>query len=58
VGCHLQQAQPHREHQKGSLAMTLEELLEEFAQNVAAQTDAIFRGDTSTGNGTWALDPA
>ena len=30
--------------------MTLEELVEEFARNVAAQTDAIFRGDTSTGD--------
>jgi len=30
--------------------MTLEELVEEFAQNVAAQTDAIWRGDARTGN--------
>ncbi|HYH95548.1 DUF2019 domain-containing protein [Hyalangium sp.] len=30
--------------------MTLEELVEEFAKNVAAQTDSIFRGDTSTGD--------
>ncbi|WP_309892797.1 DUF2019 domain-containing protein [Archangium sp.] len=30
--------------------MTLEELVEEFAQNVAAQTDVIFRGDASTGD--------
>ncbi|MCP3141946.1 DUF2019 domain-containing protein [Pyxidicoccus xibeiensis] len=30
--------------------MTIEELVEEFARNVAAQTDAIFRGDTSTGD--------
>jgi hypothetical protein len=30
--------------------MTLEELVEEFARNVAAQTDAIFRGDAKTGN--------
>ena len=30
--------------------MTLGDLVEEFAQNVAAQTDAIFRGDTSTGD--------
>ncbi|HVG61201.1 MAG TPA: hypothetical protein VNA24_21760 [Hyalangium sp.] len=50
----------------------LEKLVEEFAQNVAAQTDAIFRGDTSAEDehaaryiaalkdwkdGTWALDP-
>lgn len=40
----------HREHQEGNLAMTIEELVEEFARNVAAQTDAIFRGDTSTGD--------
>jgi hypothetical protein len=30
--------------------MKLEELVEEFARNVAAQTDAIFRGDAKTGN--------
>jgi uncharacterized protein YwqG len=30
--------------------MTLKELVEEFAQNVAAQTDAIWRGDARTGN--------
>jgi hypothetical protein len=30
--------------------MTLEELVEQFAQNVAAQTDAIWRGDAKTGN--------
>lgn len=30
--------------------MTLEELVEQFAQNVAAQTDAIHRGDSRTGN--------
>ena len=28
----------------------LEELVEEFARNVSAQTDAIFRGDAKTGN--------
>jgi hypothetical protein len=28
----------------------LEKLVEEFAQNVAAQTEAIFRGDAKTGN--------
>jgi hypothetical protein len=30
--------------------MTLEELVEQFARNVAAQTDAIQRGDSRTGN--------
>jgi hypothetical protein len=30
--------------------MTLEEFVEEFARNVAAQTDAIFRGDDSAGD--------
>jgi hypothetical protein len=30
--------------------MELEELVEQFAQNVAAQTDAIWRGDARTGN--------
>jgi hypothetical protein len=30
--------------------MTLEELVEQFARNVAAQTDAIRRGDARTGN--------
>lgn len=30
--------------------MSLEELVEEFAHNVAAQTDAIWRGDARTGN--------
>ncbi|HEX5746840.1 MAG TPA: DUF2019 domain-containing protein [Archangium sp.] len=30
--------------------MKLEELVEQFAQNVAAQTDAIRRGDARTGN--------
>lgn len=30
--------------------MTLEELVEQFAENVAAQTDAIWRGDARTGN--------
>jgi len=30
--------------------MTLEELVEEFAQNVSAQADAILRGDAKTGN--------
>lgn len=30
--------------------MTTEETVEEFAQNVAAQTDAIWRGDAKTGN--------
>ncbi|MCY1075044.1 DUF2019 domain-containing protein [Archangium lansingense] len=30
--------------------MKLEELVEQFAQNVAAQTDAIWRGDAKTGN--------
>jgi hypothetical protein len=30
--------------------MTLEQLVERFAQNVAAQTDAIWRGDAKTGN--------
>jgi len=30
--------------------MTLEELVEQFAENVAAQTDAIWRGDAKTGN--------
>jgi hypothetical protein len=28
----------------------LEELVEQFAENVAAQTDAIWRGDAKTGN--------
>lgn len=32
------------------LAMKLEQLVEEFAQNVSAQTDAILRGDPRTGN--------
>jgi uncharacterized protein YwqG len=30
--------------------MTLKDLIDEFAQNVAAQTDAIWRGDARTGN--------
>lgn len=30
--------------------MKLQELVVEFAENVAAQTDAIFRGDAKTGN--------
>ncbi|NMO20653.1 DUF2019 domain-containing protein [Pyxidicoccus fallax] len=30
--------------------MTLEELVNQFAENVAAQTDAIWRGDAKTGN--------
>jgi|SRR5215217_2719534 len=30
--------------------MTLEELVEQFARNVASQTDAIRRGDSRTGN--------
>ncbi len=30
--------------------MKLEELVEQFAKNVAAQTDAIWRGDAKTGN--------
>ncbi|MBN8233129.1 DUF2019 domain-containing protein [Corallococcus macrosporus] len=30
--------------------MTTEEIVEEFAQDVAAQTDAIWRGDAKTGN--------
>jgi hypothetical protein len=30
--------------------MTLQELAEEFALNVAAQTDAIWKGDARTGN--------
>ncbi|QQR41938.1 DUF2019 domain-containing protein [Myxococcus xanthus] len=30
--------------------MKLEELVEQFARNVAAQTDAIHRGDSKTGN--------
>ncbi|NTX11017.1 DUF2019 domain-containing protein [Myxococcus sp. CA051A] len=30
--------------------MTLETLVEQFALNVAAQTEAIFRGDAKTGN--------
>ena len=30
--------------------MTLEELVDEFARNVFAQTEAIFRGDTSSGD--------
>ncbi|QSQ25381.1 DUF2019 domain-containing protein [Pyxidicoccus parkwayensis] len=30
--------------------MLLEELVREFADNVAAQTDAIWRGDAATGN--------
>ncbi|MGE6763669.1 DUF2019 domain-containing protein [Corallococcus interemptor] len=30
--------------------MTLEELVEQFAKHVAAQTDAIHRGDVRTGN--------
>ncbi|MCP3165622.1 DUF2019 domain-containing protein [Myxococcus qinghaiensis] len=30
--------------------MTLEELVEQFARNVTAQTDAIHRGDPRTGN--------
>ena len=30
--------------------MTLEELVGQFAENVAAQTDAIWRGDAKTGN--------
>jgi hypothetical protein len=32
------------------LVNKLEELVEEFARNVTAQTDAIFRGDARTGN--------
>lgn len=30
--------------------MTLEKLVDEFAQNIAAQTDCILRGDAKTGN--------
>ncbi|HYI01911.1 DUF2019 domain-containing protein [Hyalangium sp.] len=30
--------------------MKLEKLVEQFAENVAAQTDAIWRGDAKTGN--------
>ena len=30
--------------------MKLEELVEQFAENVAAQTDAIWKGDAKTGN--------
>ena len=30
--------------------MKLEDLVEQFAENVAAQTDAIWRGDAKTGN--------
>jgi hypothetical protein len=30
--------------------MTLEELVKQFAENVSAQTDAIWRGDAKTGN--------
>jgi hypothetical protein len=30
--------------------MTIEQLVEEFAENVAAQTDAIWKGDARTGN--------
>jgi len=30
--------------------MALEDLVEQFAENVAAQTDAIWRGDAKTGN--------
>ncbi|AFE05626.1 hypothetical protein COCOR_04094 [Corallococcus coralloides DSM 2259] len=30
--------------------MTLEDLVEQFAQNVVAQNEAIFRGDAKTGN--------
>ncbi len=30
--------------------MSLEEMVEQFAQNVAAQTEAIWRGDARTGN--------
>ncbi|OJT17818.1 hypothetical protein BO221_43245 [Archangium sp. Cb G35] len=40
----------HREHKKGNLVNKLEDLVEEFARNVTAQTDAIFRGDSKTGN--------
>ena len=41
----------HAEHLKRSLAMTdAEKLVREFAENVAAQTDAIRRGDPKTGN--------
>jgi hypothetical protein len=40
----------HREHQERVLVMKLEELLERFALNVAAQTEAIWRGDAKTGN--------
>ena len=40
----------HREHQEGDLLMKLEELVEQFALNVAAQTEAIWRGDAKTGN--------
>jgi hypothetical protein len=34
----------------GRLDVTLEMLVEEFAQHTSAQTDAIFRGDAATGN--------
>jgi hypothetical protein len=44
----------HRKHQEWSLEMnsktSLDELAGEFAQNVAAQTDAIWAGDAKTGN--------
>lgn len=33
-----------------NLVTKLEKLVEEFAQNVTAQTEAIFRGDAKTGN--------
>jgi hypothetical protein len=38
------------EHQKGGLVVKFEELVEQFALNVAAQTEAIWRGDAKTGN--------
>jgi hypothetical protein len=35
---------------QGNREVKPEKLVEEFARNVAAQTDAIFRGDARTGN--------
>ena len=43
-------ADRHRERAEGSLVMTLEELVEQVAKHVAAQTDAIHRGDSRAGN--------
>src|SRR5262245_52387710 len=39
-----------QEHSEWGLAMKLEQFVEEFAQNVSAQTDAILRGDAKAGN--------